>query len=884
MKVLYFFLVSCLVINHCFSQQFPPGFAPQQLIENIDPTDFIIGKDGRIFITIKSGKILVAENEQLTPNVFLDIEDQVDNYNERGLGHMVLDPDFETNHYYYVYYTVKNENRNRISRFTANGNSTLPGSEHIILNLNTMFGTIHNAGAMVFGPDGKLYVSVGDGTNAGEAQSPSTLLGKILRMNPDGSAPADNPFYDNPTYTGVNKLIYASGFRNPFSMDIQPGTGKIYACEVGNSEWEEINEILPGKNYGWPVVEGFLTNEIPPPDYQDPVYAYSHENACAILGACFYNPAQSQFPPEYTGKFFFSDYCAGYMKYIDPATGVVQPFGTGIDRPLAIRMDPRTGTFYFLQRAGMGGGTDEDNTSSPDGSLWKITFNGSGEPIIASQPEDILVSTGEDATFSVSASGTAPLAYQWMRDGDDIGGAGSNTYAVENAQLSDDGSVFSCRISNSAGEVTSEEAELSVTSNSRPVPQITSPGNDFLYRAGENIRFAGKATDEEDGSLPKANLTWRIDFHHDTHNHPALSTTSGISSGEYMVPRIGETEDNVWYRIYLTATDEDGFSKTIHKDVFPKKTTFQLTTKPSGLTLNLDGQPVQTPVVITSVVGITRTLGAPQLQYKDNEIYVYDKWSEPDLERIFTFNVPGNGASYRGEFTFIPPGYGEGLQASYYNQSRTFNGDPDLVRVDETINFNWEEDSPDPAINNDFFTARWEGYIMPQFTDTYTFYTFSDDGVRLWVNNQLLIDKWDAQSPTEWSATYAVEAFEKYPVKLEFFEDGSEAIVRFLWKSSLLPKQVVRKRQLFTTLVTGIEDPSATVFLYPTVASTNITVKRTEMANTEWRIYNILGQPVLQGNFSEEPLTEIQVANLSPGVYLFKTFNGKERIIRFLKQ
>jgi len=91
----------------CFSQQFPTGFASQLLIENLDPTDLVVTHDDRIFITIKSGKILVAEDEQLTSSVFLNIESQVDNFNERGLGHMVLDPDFETNHYYYIYYTVK---------------------------------------------------------------------------------------------------------------------------------------------------------------------------------------------------------------------------------------------------------------------------------------------------------------------------------------------------------------------------------------------------------------------------------------------------------------------------------------------------------------------------------------------------------------------------------------------------------------------------------------------------------------------------------------------------------------------------------------------------------------------------------------------------------
>jgi glucose/arabinose dehydrogenase len=130
------------------AQVLPPGFVAREIAGGLDPTDLVIAPDNRIFITIKSGKIFVVENDQLLPNTFLDISSQVDNFNERGLGHMVLDPDFEQNNYYYVFYTVKNTNRNRISRFTANGNVTLPGSEVILLELDVMSGSIHNGGDM----------------------------------------------------------------------------------------------------------------------------------------------------------------------------------------------------------------------------------------------------------------------------------------------------------------------------------------------------------------------------------------------------------------------------------------------------------------------------------------------------------------------------------------------------------------------------------------------------------------------------------------------------------------------------------------------------------------------------------------------------------------
>ncbi len=868
----------------CFSQQFPTGFAPQQLIENLDPTDLVVTHDDRIFITIKSGKILVVEDEQLTSGVFLNIESQVDNFNERGLGHMVLDPDFETNYYYYIYYTVKDTNRNRISRFTANGNSTLPGSEVVLLDLEAMAGSIHNGGDMAFGPDGKLFVSTGDGANSATAQSKSSLLGKILRMNQDGTVPADNPFFNDVSYTGINKLIYALGFRNPFSMDIQPGTGKIFACDVGNSEWEEVNDVQAGRNYGWPLIEGMRTTQAEPENYQDPLYTYNHDDGCSIVGASFYNPEHDQFPAEYVGKFFFADYCGGYIKYTDPANGSVQPFATGIDRPLAITVN-HEGTLYYLQRSGIGGGSTGDNTSSPDGSLWKVAYTGSGGPFVGNQPQSILVSVGEDASFLVSASGAPTLSYQWQVDGADISGANSSAYVFQNAQLTDDGKLFRCIISNSIGQATSNEAMLSVTTNTRPVPVITTPADGTLYRAGEIISFSGAATDAEDGTVPASQLTWSIDFHHDEHSHPALQSTNGISSGNYNVPRIGETDDNVWYRIYFTGTDNQGFSKTIYKDVFPEKTTIQLTTIPVGLQINVDGQPVQTPATITSVIGITRSLEAPVSQYAGNDFYVYSAWSDNSLPQIFSFNVAPVGQSYTAQFTLVPVGEGEGLSGKYYNQSRTFNGTPDLIRTDDTINFDWEQDSPATGtINDDNFTARWEGFILPQFTDTYTFYTISDDGVTLWINHQLIIDQWIPQAPTEWSGSISLQAGVQYPVVIEYFEDGGGAVMKLSWKSTLLPKQIVPQSQLFESLITDLDNPLLErTTLYPTVADSKITVQTAYGETIRWIITNTLGQVLKTGNHSERAF-EINLENFSPGIYFFRVTGRKSEVIRFIKK
>ena len=635
------------------ASQLPPGFVEQLLAQNLDPTDLVMAPDGRIFITIKSGKIVIVENGVLSPTAFLEIP--VYTYNEAGLCHMVLDPNFDVNHYYYIYYTVSDASHNRVSRFTANGNFTLPGSEVVVLDLDP--GSIHNGGDMAFGLDGKLYIAVGEGDNTSNPQSFGSLLGKVLRLNPDGTVPSDNPFFNDATVIGRNKAIWALGFRNPYSMDIQPGTGKIFVTDAGAELAEEIDEVQAGKNYGWPLIEGMRTNEVAPANYQDPLYAYLHGftpfTGCAVVGAAFYNPTVNQFPNQYVGQFFYADYCNGYINYIDPVTLSAHTFANSISRPMAIIVAP-DGTLYYLARAGLDG-TPEANTSTNDGTLWKVTYTGLGIPVISVQPKNALAVEGDNINFIISASGTQPLSYQWLVNGSPIIGATLASYMFTNAQLTDNGKKFSCKVSNPLGSVTTQDAILSVISNTRPVPQltVTLPANAVLYQAGQTIQFSGGANDIEDGVLPTSALTWKIDFHHKQHVHPGMQPTSGIASGSFYIPKVGETADDVWYRIILTATDTKGLTNSVYQDVFPQKVKIILNTIPPNLTLNLDGQPIQTPDTVSSVVGFTRTIEAPVQETHAGILYLFSKWTQAELDRLFTFNAPMEATSFTATYSAI---------------------------------------------------------------------------------------------------------------------------------------------------------------------------------------------------------------------------------------
>src|SRR5262249_39606229 len=148
----------------------------------------------------------------------------VDSSGERGLLGVAFDPNFASTQFVYVYYTATTPiTHNRVSRFVANGDVAVPGSEAIILDLDALSGaTHHNGGAIHFGPDGKLYIGVGENANGANAQTLDNLLGKILRIDGDGTIPSDNPFFD--VTSGRNRAIWALGLRNPFTFAVRPGS------------------------------------------------------------------------------------------------------------------------------------------------------------------------------------------------------------------------------------------------------------------------------------------------------------------------------------------------------------------------------------------------------------------------------------------------------------------------------------------------------------------------------------------------------------------------------------------------------------------------------------------------------------------------------------
>src|SRR5437868_14619357 len=299
-SIFLLFALLLLIATPAIAAEVPDGFAVTQVATGMTSvTRMELLPDGRILVLEQGGNIRVIENGVLRSTPFLSLD--VDSFSEHGLLGIALDPVFETNHYFYVYYTAKTPVlHNRVSRFTVNGDSADPASEVVIFELDELTGPLgwHQGGNLRFGRDGMLYIAVGDDRNGANSQVTTNLFGKILRINSDGSIPTDNPFYA--TSTGNNRAIWALGLRNPYTFGVQPGTGRIFIDDVGQNTWEEIDDGIAGSNYGWPYSEGFrkpTDTQTTIGTYRDPLYAYDHSNgSIAIVGGTFYNPASPQFP------------------------------------------------------------------------------------------------------------------------------------------------------------------------------------------------------------------------------------------------------------------------------------------------------------------------------------------------------------------------------------------------------------------------------------------------------------------------------------------------------------------------------------------------------------------------------------------------------------
>ena len=287
----------------------------------------------RLFVVEQSGVISVFPNDPDVgdADIFLNIQDRVtDASNEEGLLGLAFHPDYETNGYFFVNYTASNPDRTVISRFSVNesdAGSADPASETVLLTYNQPYGN-HNGGHLSFGPDGFLYIAVGDGGSAGDpennGQDRTTLLGSILRIDVDSqengnkyAIPNDNPFADNKE--GFREEIFAYGLRNPWRFSFDEDTNELWAGDVGQNAVEEIDIIESGLNYGWNIMEGMncypTGSECVREGLESPIFTYGHSRGDrSITGGYVYRGSDI---PGLTGLYIYADFVSGRIWALD---------------------------------------------------------------------------------------------------------------------------------------------------------------------------------------------------------------------------------------------------------------------------------------------------------------------------------------------------------------------------------------------------------------------------------------------------------------------------------------------------------------------------------------------------------------------------------------
>lgn len=337
------------------------GYLAEDAFPNIDFANMlgmhaIPGDASSAVVLTQDGVIYEASLSDASeePSVFLDIRDRMKkNFDsEEGLLGLAFAPDYETTAQFYINYTADNPRRNVISRFVSKGDAADPASETVLLEYEQPFEN-HNGGGMAFGPDGMLYIGVGDGGSAGDpqgnGQNTNTLLGKILRIDVSGgdgySIPDDNPFAAG----GGAPEVWAYGLRNPWRISFDEVTGELWAPDVGQDAAEEVNRIERGGNYGWNIMEGrqcFRADDCNQSGLILPRASYGHEDSsCSITGGYVYRGAAM---PELAGWYIYGDFCSGLVWGLDTASTSEPVLLSSTERSIASFALDAEGEIYLV--------------------------------------------------------------------------------------------------------------------------------------------------------------------------------------------------------------------------------------------------------------------------------------------------------------------------------------------------------------------------------------------------------------------------------------------------------------------------------------------------------------------------------------------------------
>ncbi|PYJ87308.1 MAG: hypothetical protein DME22_02075, partial [Verrucomicrobia bacterium] len=548
-----------------------------------------------MFIWQKNGIVRVLKDGALLPTPFLDFSSKVNTYNDNGMLGLAFGPDFSDTGSVYLTYVYEpngnpNDTRTKMARLVkvtadpANPDVALAGSEATILgDFPVDYGT-HVLGTIRFARDGTMFFGNGDGAspssvdaNALGAQDLDSVRGKIFRVNRDGTAPSDNPFYDGTD--SIRSRVWCYGVRNPYRFSLHPTTGEPYFADVGWDTWEEIDRGVRGGNFGWPCYEG----NGPQPGYQSrfgqcaavssviaPIITYPHSGGdlnsagTCIVGGDFYTG--NRYPPSYEGNYFYADYSGNWIhRLVLDANGNLAsaaPFANGILAPTCVEQGP-DGLLYYV--------------SFSTGEIRRIRYNG---PVAVASATPSYGYSPLQVSFS-SLGSTNPfggtLTYSW-----DFGDAATSSLANPTHTYSASGvATFTATLTVRDSNNLTSSATVKITVGSLPpTPTIFTPADGTGFLPGQTVSYQGSAADPDEGALPPSSLKWTVLLHHNTHVHTFVGGTG--SEGSF----VAEKHDIIGtfsYEIVLTATDSSGLaaSTSVQLPILADTTS---PTTPSGLT------------------------------------------------------------------------------------------------------------------------------------------------------------------------------------------------------------------------------------------------------------------------------------------------------------
>ncbi len=574
-------LLASLALVFCFaiSAQAQPNIELVNYASGFTrPVDITHCGDNRMFIVEQRGVIwILDENGDKLPVPFLNIDPSVGSSgNEQGLLGLAFHPNYSNNGYFYVNYT-KNNGDTRVSRFSVkpdNPNQADPASELVLFEVDQPYSN-HNGGCIKFGPDGYLYIGLGDGGSGGDPQNNGqkrmTLLGKMLRIDVDGGVPyaipPDNPFADDDF---TSDEIWALGLRNPWRFSFDRSTGDLWIGDVGQDAWEEIDfqpaSSTGGENYGWRCYEGnhaYNTNNCDPMNTMTfPVAEYVNGASCSVTGGFVYRGCSF---PELYGRYLYTDYCTGIIWSVTPdgSGGWVNQQLADLNNFQFVSFGENKNGELFL--AGLGNGIIYRVTETSELFQYEIAVT------------DVVCPSDPGGSISITTTGeNGPVQFDWSTGatGPQLTGLPAGAYTVtitggngctatESIEV---GSIiqFSATTSNEncPGDADGSIV-LTVTGNVEPVTASWSDGSSELARTGLSAGDYSVTITTDEGCTLSENFTIETNF--ETPATPIVSVdmdvqltaTAGYSAYQWLLN--GNPVPGAIGQIY-TATESGEYS------------------------------------------------------------------------------------------------------------------------------------------------------------------------------------------------------------------------------------------------------------------------------------------------------------------------------------